>query len=481
MLKFGLSIFLSCSLFSATAQTSYDVVITGGRVIDPETGLDAVRNIGIEDGRIMEISAEMLRGNEEIDASGLVVSPGFIDLHVHGTTNREQEYQVHDGVTTALELESGIPDIGKWLDSRANKALINYGGSVNWAALRARLVANMAAKKEQDGVRAITNLTTASREYTMNKDETEALLAGLEMQLKEGGIGFGIPVGYVPGASGEEIYRIYELAAGQQVPVFTHVRKGGLPAIQQALSDAVLTGASLHIVHINSMALSNIGIAIEMVNQANSRGFDITTELYPYTAASTGLGTALFDAGWQEEMGITYGDIQWVATGERLTEKTFNTYRKQGGTVIIHMMKEDWIREGIRSENTMIASDGMPYAPLAHPRTAGTFSRLLGKYVREQQLISLPEALAKITLLPAKRLEGVAPVMRFKGRIQVGMDADLTIFDPAAIIDKATFEEGLAFSVGVHHVLVSGQPVIRDGSLVENVFPGKPVYGKFKN
>jgi N-acyl-D-aspartate/D-glutamate deacylase len=188
----------------------------------------------------------------------------------------------------------------------------------------------------------------------------------------------------------------------------------------------------------------------------------------------------MFVVGWQQRLGIDYGDLQWVATGERLTQPTFEKYRKEGGVAIMHMMKPEWIKAGIAAPGIMIASDGMPYAPLAHPRTAGTFSRLLGKYVREENVIDLNTAIEKITLLPAQRLEGIAPMMRFKGRVQVGADADITIFNPNTVIDKATFEKGLAFSEGIEHVIVNGVIVLKNGKTVKNSFPGQPIYGKFK-
>ena len=128
----------------------------------------------------------------------------------------------------------------------------------------------------------------------------------------------------------------------------------------------------------------------------------------------------------------------------------------------------------------MIASDGMPFAKLAHPRTAGTFSRVLSKYVREEKLLDLSTAIEKMTLMPAKRLEDIAPMMRFKGRIQVGADADITIFDPKTIADKASFEKGLEFSEGIQYVLVNGTFVLKNSKTVSNIFPGQPVYGKYK-
>ena len=228
------------------------------------------------------------------------------------------------------------------------------------------------------------------------------------------------------------------------------------------------------------MSLGNIGLSMEMVNAANKKGFDISTELYPYTAASTSLQSAMFDEGWQQRLGISYNDLQWVATGERLTKETFDAYRKTGGVVILHVMKTEWIKMGIAAPGVMIGSDGMTYAKLAHPRTAGTFSRVLSKYVREDKVIDLNTAIEKMTLLPAKRLENIAPMMRFKGRIQVGADADITIFNPNTVIDKATFEDGLKFSEGMSYVMVNGHFILKNGEMVKNVFPGQPIYGKFK-
>jgi len=468
----------------------FDIVLKGGRVIDPETGLDAITNVGITDHRIVEISSEDLVGNEVIDASGLVVAPGFIDLHAHGRTNREQEYQVHDGVTTALELEAGIEFLKLWYQSRKGKALINYGASVNWAFNRLQTWREDYPEEIGELKRLIIQgnshmettfeILQSTGNIRLSSDKISETLDHIQNSLRDGGVGIGVIVGYLPGTGVEEIFRVYELAGKLQAPIFTHVRSDGIMAIQQAISDAMLTNAPLHIVHVNSMALGDIELAIEMVQTARDRGYDITTELYPYTAGSTTIQSAIFDEGWQEKLGIGYEDLQWVATGERLTEKTFNEYRQQGGILILHMMKPEWIEAGIASEGVIVASDGMPFAKLAHPRTAGTFSKVLGRYVREKNVLSLNEAIAKMTLLPAKRVEGIAPMMRYKGRIQVGADADITIFNPDEVIDKATFEGGLEFSDGIEYVLVNGVFVVKNGSTAEGVFPGKPIYGKYK-
>lgn len=468
----------------------YDIVIIGGRVIDPETNLDAIKNVGIIQNRIAQISSEPLKGKQTINATDLVVSPGFIDLHIHGRTNKEQEYQLHDGLTTALELEWGIENLKEWYQSRESKALINYGASVNWPYERFKTI-----KKYQDSVdklyqlsingestlEELVNTIQYAKDENLTQSQIENTLTNIKASLAEGGIGIGVPIGYLPETNPKEMYEVFQLAGELKALVFTHVRRPNIISIQEVLANAALTEAPLHIVHINSMALGNIQLGLEMVQAAQNKGLDITTELYTYTAASTGLQSAIFADGWEDRLGISYNDLQWVDTGERLTKESFEKYRKQGGTVIIHMMKPEWIKTGIEAPGVIIASDGMPYAPLAHPRTAGTFSRLLGKYVREEKVIDLNTAIEKITLLPAKRLEEIAPIMRFKGRIQIGADADITIFNPNTIIDKATFEKGLEFSKGVEFVIVNGVITLENGKTVDNTFPGQPVFGKFKN
>ncbi len=479
------------TVYSAMGQAGpeYDIVVTGGRVIDPETKLDTIKNVGIIGNRIAQISSAPLRGRQVINANGLVVAPGFIDPHIHGISNKEQEYQLHDGVTTALELELGVPFLSDWYATRQSKALINYGASANWGFARMQALATyptelLALKQAvaNGSISADVTMSTMGVSYNQTLDgaQTQTMLAAIKNDLAAGGIGIGVFIGYVPGAKPDEVFRVYQLAGDMQATIFSHVREPNLTAVQQAISDAVLTNAPLHIVHLNSMTLAQIQVGVEMVQTAQKRGFTITTEVYPYTAGSTGLYSNMFSEGWQQRLGIDYQDLQWVATGERLTKETFDTYRKTKGTVIIHMMKPEWIKAGMGATGVMIGSDGMPFAQLAHPRTAGTFARVLGKYVRDEKAIDLPTAIEKMTFLTARMLEKSAPMMRFKGRIQVGADADITIFNPNTVIDKATFEEGLKFSEGIEYVVVNGVLVLKNGQTVANVFPGQAVYGKYK-
>jgi dihydroorotase len=231
-------------------------------------------------------------------------------------------------------------------------------------------------------------------------------------------------------------------------------------------------------VHLNSTADEDAKIALGMIRGARERGLDITTETYPYTAGSTRIESALFD-DWPRENDERYDLLQWIATGERLTKETYEKYRKQGGWVIIHGRKEETMEWILAQPDVMIASDGIPFVGgLSHPRGAGTFSRVLGHYVRERGIGTLSEAIGKMTIQPARRLEAVAPAMKRKGRIEVGADADITIFDPQNIIDRATYEQPAQNSDGIAYVIVAGQFVIRDGAEIAGVFPGQPIVGE---
>ncbi|MEM1175776.1 MAG: amidohydrolase family protein [Pseudomonadota bacterium] len=487
----GLVMMLLCLPGWAQADDRFDVVIKNGRVMDPETGLDGVRYLGIRDGTIDAISTVELRGATVIDATGLVVSPGFIDLHAHGQTAKANEFQAMDGVTTALELEGGVADVELFFADRDGKAIVNYGASVAHARVRTLAMPEL-AERYSEALAAVVAATDEDRRdaegqfarsvvaglyVNVQPEDYPALMSAMDEQLEHGGLGIGVPHQYYPGASYDEILRVFEFAADRDVPIFTHVRDMGVAAVQEVIANAAITGASLHIVHLNSSSLGDYRTNLDLVRGAQKRGLDVTTEAYPYTAASTSIESAIFNPGWQEKLGITYADIQWQDSGERLTEETFKAYREQGGIVIIHMMKPEWIRALVADPMVMIASDGMPYAPGAHPRSAGTYSRFLGKYVRDEGVIDLMPALRKITLMPALRMQGVAPSMRQKGRIQVGADADITMFDPEYIIDTATFEEDLSFSKGVEYVMVNGTLVVSGGELVAGARPGRPVVG----
>ena len=498
-------ILIKLAIVTLGLSQPYDIVIKQGRVIDPETNLDQICNIGIIGNEISDITKKSINGKVAINAKGLVVSPGFIDLHAHGQTNSAHRYQLKDGVTTALEMESGVAFIERWIEAKKGKSLVNFGATAPHGFLRSiamnknkrtadKLIDHFSKNKmkledstsdkskpskEDEKLKKLFNSLSSSNYESQTHSETEKTKDLIKNYMEKGALGIGLPVGYYIGASAGEIFEIYKLANTLDVTVYTHTRGFGMPGIQEAMAAASTAGASVHIVHANSMSLGEIETTLSMVESAQKNGLDITTEVYPYTAASTSLESILFDEGWKETLNIGYSDLQWEKTGERLNKKTFYEYRKKGGVVIIHMMKPEWIKKGVSHPISIIASDGMPYAPGAHPRTAGTFSRILGKYVREEKALDLMTALKKMTIMPARRLEKIAPSMRRKGRLQVGADADITIFNPNTIIDKADFS-GLRYSEGVQTVIIDGKIIVQEGRIVENVFPGKPILSKYK-
>ena len=460
---------------SATAEV-YDLVVLNGRVIDPESKTDAVRNLGITNGKIKTISRTQLEGRNTIDAHGLVVSPGFIDLHQHGQDEENFRFKALDGVTSALELEVGTGDVDRWYAEREGKSLINYGVSAG------HLAARMAAMKEP-----VTFLPTGEAARRAATDaEIADMKQRLEQGLKRGAVAVGFGIQYTPQASHWEILEMFRVAARYGASCHVHMRNAGakepassVQALEEILSAAAITGAPLHVVHVHSTGGPATPKLLQMIGEARSRGLDVTTECYPYIAGMTEIKSAIFNEGWQEVFGIDYKDLQWAATGERLTKETFEKYRQTGGMVAVFSMTEEIVVEALKNPLTMIASDGILEKGKGHPRTAGTYSRILGKYVREDHALSLLDALTKMTLMPAQRLERRVPSMKNKGRIRVGADADLTIFDPQTISDRSTFQNPAQQSVGVRFVVVNGVLLVKEGQLQGNVHPGVAIRAPF--
>ena len=305
----------------------------------------------------------------------------------------------------------------------------------------------------------------------------------LRDELGRGALGLGFGIEYTPGARREEIHRLFQLAAEEGVTSFVHVRYAGLvepgssiEAVHEMIANAASTGGGVHIVHIGSSGLGQVPTLLTMIEGAQASGLDVTTEVYPYTAASTDIRAAIFDPGWRERLGGDFSDIEWDATGERLTEETFNERREAGGRIIAHIIPEEMFELALAHPLVMVASDGVPFVNgQGHPRGAGTFARVLGRYVREEGLLTLMDALRKMTLMPAQRLDAYVPQMANKGRIRVGADADITVFDPATVIDNATFQSPTEPSSGIEHVLVAGTFVVRDAELIETALPGQAI------
>jgi N-acyl-D-aspartate/D-glutamate deacylase len=453
---------------SSKAAESFDLVIAGGRVMDPESGLDAVRNVGIRGGKIAAISTGPLAGKRTIEARGLVVAPGFIDLHQHGQDAENYALKAADGVTTALELEVGVADVDRWYGEREGKARINFGASAGHIAVRMAVMHDPGELLPR-GDAAHKVATTA---------ELEEISALLEKGLKRGAVAVGLGPAYTEAATNQEIVDVFRVAAKYHASCHVHIRgsaappEGNFSGFEEVMAAAAITGAPLHIVHIQSTGGPNVVQELRMIAEAQSRGMDVTTESYPYNKGMTSIQAAMFDHR-EDEPDSYFASLLWSATGEYLTKESFMRYRKEGGMVIVPGNSLENVHAATVSPLTMIASDGYVANGHGHPRTSGTYALVLGRYVREEKALDLMSALRKMTLMPAQRLEKRAPMFKDKGRIRVGADADITVFDSSRVIDKATYEKPLEHSEGIQFVLVNGVPVVKDGQPVNGVYPGR--------
>lgn len=475
-MRWSLALMLALSAASAAAAERFDVVIRGGRVMDPETGVDGVLDVGIAGDRVARIGKEPLEGARVIDARGLVVAPGFIDLHQHSFAPENDRLKAQDGVTTALEMEIGRPDVAAFLEERSGHALIHFGATASHAAAR-----HAAWGGSLIGLATVPP-SGASTNEPASTDRLARIRERLQHELDVGGLGIGMGLQYTPGATRHEVIETFRLAAERRLPVFTHIRSAGriepgssIESVGEVIAAAATTGASLQIVHINSSGLRDAPACLALVEGARARGLDVTTEAYPYEAGMTLINSALFNPGWREKLGIDYGDLQLPDTGERLTKERFDVLHADPTPrmILIFANPADVMDVVIRHPLVMIASDGITQ----HPRNAGTFSRILARYVREQRSLTLMDALRKMSLMPAQRLERSTPAARRKGRLQEGADADVVVFDPATIADRATFTKPTEPSVGVKYLLVAGTVLVDAGRILPGVAPGRPLLG----
>jgi cytosine/adenosine deaminase-related metal-dependent hydrolase len=482
----------------------HDVVLRGGRVIDPESGLDAVRDVGI-DGRSITAIGDVLEASTVVDVSGLVVAPGFIDLHSHAQTLPGRRLQACDGVTTALELEGGRAPIDPAYAREMNRGSpIHYGFSASWAVARMHVMAGGAL----DGGAAAVFAGMVGTEWQQAASDSEVarILEQLSLDLAAGAIGIGILIGYTPGVDPSEYLAVAQLASVAGVPTFTHSRdivelapETLIDGAEELVRAAGTTGAHMHYCHINSTSSRHIDRVLGLVARCQSEGSHITTEAYPYGSGSTAIGAAFLAPERLQERFRDTTAITYLPTGERIADEArLRELRATdpGGAVIAAFLDEhdphdrELLRRSLTFPNAIVASDAMPPMwtqsnrpnlaewPLppevvTHPRTAGTFARAFRLWREEGA--SIGESIRRATILPARVLEASVPAVRAKGRVQPGADADVVVFDADSITDQATYDASTRPSTGIAHVLVDGTFVVRDRELVLDASPGRPI------
>ena len=523
MKKTLLTLFITVLLFSSCNETTtkkgadpnqeFDVVILNGRVMDPETNFDGIRNVGVKDGKIAIITEKEIKGKETIDASGQVVAPGFIDSHQHATDPFSRKVNLRDGLTTMMDFEAGAGDIAKWYADAEGKTQANYGMVVLTLLARATvldgpeivadandmgglfpLVGRAAEKSQKEGRKPGWTATLP------NKEEMTRIMAYVDEGLRQGALGVGIPVGYMTtGVTQYEVYKYQELASKYGRISNAHVRFAGVRpptegqlGIQEMLANAMILDAPFLASHLNSNM--DWEYTIPLINDAREkRGAKVWGEVYPYAAGGTIASTDVITESGMAQMNITYSDVSNL-DGTRWDKAMYDDVRKNdpGRMILIYNNKPEDIAKWMSQPGVTVVSDGVaivdekseyypwdsPYeGKTVHPRSAGTRAKVL-RMVREDKNMSLMEAISKMSYLHAKYFDelGGIPQFKTKGRMQEGMDADIVIFDPETVRDNSTYEVGMGAipSTGIPYVLVNGVIVVKDSEVLK-VFPGKPI------
>ncbi len=486
-------------------------------MVDPESGLDAVRDVAVSGGRVAEIGNSLAPGAAEVDAGGLVVTAGFIDLHSHVNTVAGLWLQATDGVTTALELEAGVtPVAAAYRMAAAEGRPVNYGFAASWAMARMEAVAGI--EPEANLSAFLANIASPGWQRPAAPGQIAAMLARLSADLADGALGIGLLLGYAPASTPDEYLQVCALAAEAGAPTFTHARdliemvpQAPVDGAEEIVRAAGQTGAHMHYCHINSTSHRHIDRVLALVARAQAAGARITTEAYPYGSGMTGIGAAFLAPERLAERGLSPSSLIYAATGERVASVERLRELRQadpGGLALIEHLREDdpgdraLLMRSLTFPGSIVASDAMPLTwtgpgpvrgaspaagggsgptwplprtAITHPRTAGTFSRSLRLLTRDGGPFTLAEALAKCSLRPAQVLQDRVPGMRRKGRMQAGCDADIVVFDPGTITDRASYDDSTRPSAGIRHVLVNGTFVVRDGDVVTDARPGRPV------
>lgn len=472
----------------------FDIVVSNGRVMDPQTRTDVIANVGISEGKVSAIVPvkQQLKGREVVDATDLVVAPGFIDIHSHeGYHQLTMQCCLLDGVTTQIGGNCGMQPAP--ISDYFNKlfqdgCLINYASYCGHNSLRER-------------VGVVDNYSPAN---TKQVEEMKVLAA---QELQSGALGISFGIAYSPGSSYEEIAALAKTVAEYHTLCAAHTRYlGNSPRELEALNEMILaTEEAGNIPFQYSHIKYFVPQVLDRISERQLAGHKVYGDVYPYDAFSTFINAPQLD-GYEflQRYNCSFNDfevagdviidgVKVMSAGERFTKELWDKVRsafvgqktsesmENSPFIVGHVIPETAIKQTMQNPYVCLCSDGMvgknPTGELyGHPRVAGSAARFLGKYVRDEGLMDLMTALYKCSTLPANILG-----LEKKGRMSLGADADVTIFNPNKIIDKATYGQGfMAPPEGIEYVIVNGVLAAKNGKRIPDIMAGKVIRRTWK-
>ena len=510
-IQYAFSVFLIISALAVVVALpqaradAHDLVILYGRVMDPETGFDGVRNVGIRGGKIVTITSKGIGGKESINAKGLVVAPGFIDTHFHSLTPHGVKLALRNGVTTGMDLELGALEIDKWYDEKEKTGWqINYGTTISHEFVRRLLLDGVAGTDildlAQSRVKAGKDGEASWKTHVSKSEALNAILKKMDEGLRQGAIGIGSTLGYMSaGVTSAEMFLTQQAAAryGRLTSVHNRFLSGKPPAdsalgAQEVLANAFALDAPVLICHFNN---DNWQLIQTLLTLSRERGLNAWGEIYPYLAGSTKISSAMLrPENWVDNLGLKYEEtVLDPMEGKYLTREGYEKLVEEDPDKIVIgvMRKKEWLNEWLKLPGVAIAGDGSlpmdaegklltwddPYDKgTFHPRTSGT----QGKALRLSRAFGIPlmQTLRMLTYTSAKHLGDTGlESMKVRGRMQEGMVADITIFDSEKVTENSSYELGRNGipTTGIYYVIVNGTLVVKGSRVLKGVNPGKAI------